>query len=72
MRNAHKILVEISEGKIHLKDLDIDGRLIFKLILKKYGMRMTVFWDVVPRSMIDIDRRFRIAYCLHHLESHKI
>jgi hypothetical protein len=25
-----------------------------------------VFWDVAPCSLIDTDRRFRGAYCLHH------
>jgi hypothetical protein len=27
---------------------------------------MTVFWHVVPCSLVEIDRRFRGAYCLHH------
>jgi hypothetical protein len=25
---------------------------------------MAVFWDVVPCSLVDADRRFRGAYCL--------
>jgi hypothetical protein len=29
---------------------------------------MAVFWDVAPCSMMEIDRRFRGAYCLHHLD----
>jgi hypothetical protein len=29
-------------------------------------MKMAVFWDVAPCSLLDIDRRFRGAYCLHH------
>jgi hypothetical protein len=29
-------------------------------------MKMTVFWDVAQCSLIDIDRRFRGAYCLTH------
>jgi hypothetical protein len=29
-------------------------------------MKMAVFWDVAPCSLVDIDRRFRCAYCLHH------
>jgi hypothetical protein len=28
-------------------------------------MKMTVYWDVAPCSLLDIDRRFRGAYCLH-------
>jgi hypothetical protein len=27
---------------------------------------MTVFWDVAPCSLVDIDRRFRGTYCLYH------
>jgi hypothetical protein len=27
---------------------------------------MTVFWDVVPCSPVEIDRRFRGANCFHH------
>jgi hypothetical protein len=29
-------------------------------------MKMTVFWDVAPCSLVEIDRGFRSAYCLHH------
>jgi hypothetical protein len=29
-------------------------------------MKVTVFWDVAPCSLVKIDRRFRAAYCLHH------
>jgi hypothetical protein len=29
-------------------------------------MKMTVFWDVALCSLVEIDRRFRGAYCLHH------
>jgi hypothetical protein len=25
-----------------------------------------VFWDVAPCSLLEIDRRFSGAYCLHH------
>jgi hypothetical protein len=28
-------------------------------------MKMTVFWDVAPCSLVEVDRRFRGAYCLH-------
>jgi hypothetical protein len=27
---------------------------------------VTVFWDVAPCSLVETDRRFRGAYCLHH------
>jgi hypothetical protein len=31
-------------------------------------MNMTVFWDVAPCCRVEIDRRFRGAYCLHHYQ----
>lgn len=27
---------------------------------------MAVFWNVAPRSLVEIYRRFIRAYCLHH------
>jgi hypothetical protein len=29
-------------------------------------MKLRVFWDILPCSQIDVDRRFRGACCLHH------
>jgi hypothetical protein len=29
-------------------------------------MMMAVVWDVAPSSLLEIDRHFRGAYCLHH------
>jgi hypothetical protein len=29
-------------------------------------MKMAVFWVVVPRSLVEVYRRFRGACCLHH------
>jgi hypothetical protein len=28
-------------------------------------MKMRVFWDIAPYSLVGVDRRFRGAYCLH-------
>jgi hypothetical protein len=30
------------------------------------SVKMTAFWNVAPCSLVEIDRRFRGAYCLHH------
>jgi hypothetical protein len=35
-------------------------------VLTATSMKMAVFWDVAPCSLVDTDRRFRGAYCLHH------
>jgi hypothetical protein len=35
-------------------------------VFRMTSMEMTVFWDVEPCGGVDIDRRFREAYCLHH------
>jgi hypothetical protein len=29
-------------------------------------MKMAVFWDIAPYSLVDIGRHFRGTYCLHH------
>jgi hypothetical protein len=29
-------------------------------------MKMRAFWDMVPYSLVEVDRNFRGAYCLHH------
>jgi hypothetical protein len=31
-----------------------------------WRLKMSVFWDVAPCSLVDIDRSFRGSYCLHH------
>jgi hypothetical protein len=33
---------------------------------QKEEMKMTVFWDVAPCSLVEVYRRFRCAHCLHH------
>jgi hypothetical protein len=30
------------------------------------SIQFRVFWDVAPCSHVEVDRRFRSAYCLHH------
>jgi hypothetical protein len=33
-------------------------------------LKMAVFWDVAPYSLVENDQRFRGAYCLHHQCKH--
>jgi hypothetical protein len=35
-------------------------------VLTAASMNMTVFWEVVLCCLVEIDRRFRGTYCLHH------
>jgi hypothetical protein len=35
-------------------------------VLTATSMNTTVFWDVAPCSLVEMDRRFRGAHCLHH------
>jgi hypothetical protein len=35
-------------------------------ILTAMNMKVAVIWNDAPFSLIDIDQRFRAAYCLHH------
>jgi hypothetical protein len=28
--------------------------------------KITLFWDIAPCSVVEVDRRFRVAYCLRH------
>jgi hypothetical protein len=32
-------------------------------------MKTTVFWDVLPCSLVEIYQRLRGAYCLHHQDN---
>jgi hypothetical protein len=38
MRTAYQILVKKPEGKNHLRDLDIEVKILLKWILQKYGV----------------------------------
>jgi hypothetical protein len=33
---------------------------------KNGGTNMTFSWDISPCILVEVDRRFRVAYCLHH------
>jgi hypothetical protein len=39
-------------------------------VLKAASMNMTVFWNVAPCSLIELDRLFRSVYCLRHSPLH--
>jgi hypothetical protein len=35
-------------------------------VLTAASINITAFWDIAPCSFVNVDRRFRGAYCLHH------
>jgi hypothetical protein len=35
-------------------------------VLTAASMKTAAFWDIVPCSLVVVDRRFRGAYYLHH------
>jgi hypothetical protein len=35
-------------------------------VLTATNMKMTAFWYIAPCSLVEVNRRFRSAYCLHH------
>jgi hypothetical protein len=35
-------------------------------VLTAANLKVAAFWDVAPSSLVEVDRRFVDAYCLHH------
>jgi hypothetical protein len=35
-------------------------------------MKMAVFWDIAPCSLVDTDRHFRGTYCVHHQDDSQV
>jgi hypothetical protein len=40
LKKAHQVLVGKLQGRNHLEDLEVDGRIILKWMLDKYGVRV--------------------------------
>jgi hypothetical protein len=38
-------------------------------VLMATSVKTTAFWDTAPCRLVEVDRRFRDAYCLHHRSS---
>jgi hypothetical protein len=41
------------------------GTLVRFQVLMVMSMKMAVFWDIAPCSLVHTDRRFRGTYCFH-------
>jgi hypothetical protein len=50
----------------HLRSSVVSIHLVRLQVLMAASMKMTVFWDVVPCSLVQVYRRFRCVYWLHH------
>jgi hypothetical protein len=70
--NAHHIGENSQTAREILNITDTDGN-YFKIVrfqvLMAAGMKMTVFLDVAPCSVVDTSRCFRGAFCLLHQEA---
>jgi hypothetical protein len=49
-----------------LEDSHLQSFFVRFQVLTATSMQMVVFWDVSPCSLVEIDQRFRGAYCLHY------
>jgi hypothetical protein len=38
-------------------------------IIKNIKIKMSAFWDIVPCSLVEVDWRFRGAYCVHNQDN---
>jgi hypothetical protein len=67
----------ISDGDVFSNNIKVYRKLLTYLVkignvvvgfqvLTAVSMKFRVFWDVAPCSHVEVDRRFRGAYCLHH------
>jgi hypothetical protein len=72
MRNVYKIFVRLLQKRAHW---NVRRNIIFKQIQDKRVvnmcglvliMEMAAVMDVAPCSVVDVERRFRGAYCLHY------
>jgi hypothetical protein len=67
MPHAKKIFSRATLGTRATGSLVLSHRLCCEISGSHvYKYKMTVVWDVARCSLVETDRRFRGAYCLHH------
>jgi hypothetical protein len=49
----------------HIANIETILLVTFK-VLTAASMKISAFWDIVPCSLVRVDRRFRAPYCLYH------
>jgi hypothetical protein len=67
--NLTRFQHEIVVAAIKLQPFDTSPKVLRKTTINvnhANRLTMTVFWDVTQCGLVDTDRRFRVAYCLHH------
>jgi hypothetical protein len=60
--------ITISKYELFLYDRRYNSAL-YKNYFTRYvkpKLKMIAFWDIAPCSLVEVDRRFRGAYCLRH------
>jgi hypothetical protein len=55
-----------SDDSCHSDNCETLHLLVRSQFLTSASMKMTVFWDVAPRSLVEIYWHFRGTYCPHH------
>jgi hypothetical protein len=73
LRPLSNVGLETSLSELTIPNLLKTSFLVRFQILAVASMKIAVFWNLSPRSLVEINC-FRGAYCLHHLgdESHNI
>jgi hypothetical protein len=48
------------------------GLIMMMMMMIAASIKMAVFWDVAPCSLVEIDRRFRSSCYIHHQGQHSM
>jgi hypothetical protein len=61
------LLIDVNVFNVYLHDW-LNGIFfpLFRHVPPKAGQWEKFFWGMVPFSLVEIDRHFRAAYCLHY------
>jgi hypothetical protein len=64
VRFGSKLISSMDVRLVHRHELSVP--LVRFQVLTAVSMKMTVFWDVAPCSLVEVYLRFRGAYCFRH------
>jgi hypothetical protein len=57
--------IKMDLGELGYIDVDWIEMVRFQVLIAT-RMKITVFWDIARCSLVETNRRFRCAHCLHH------